>query len=224
MTDSGGLRPRRATAADTAAITATLSAAFDADPLWSWAFPDDEKRPAQYEAFFGLFVESAIPNGWVWTTDQAAAVAVWTPPGKSELSDDAEAKVEPFLNAELGAHAEPVLRVMEHFESARPEDQDFYYLSLLGTRPDHRGRGLGTDLLVANLAHVDAEDMPAYLESSNPANNTRYESLGFEPRTEFSTPEGRHTVTTMWRGPLHGRHCHRRSRASRCPRPQGRSG
>jgi GNAT superfamily N-acetyltransferase len=198
------LQPRRATEADAAAVTATLSAAFDADPLWSWAFPDDAKRPAQYEIFFSLFVESAIPNGWVWMTDQAAAVAVWTPPGKSELSEEAEAKVEPFLTAELGPHAKPVLQVFESFESACPEDQDFYYLSLLGTHPDHRGRGLGMSLLSANLAQIDAESMPAYLESSNPANDARYERLGFKRRSQFSTPEGRHTVTTMWREPSRG--------------------
>ncbi len=203
MTD-GSLRPRLATDADAAAITATLSAAFDADPLWSWAFPDDEKRPAQYEIFFGLFVESAIPNGWVWTTEQATAVAVWTPPGRSELSEEAEAEVEPFLTAELGSHAKPVLQVFESFESACPRDQDFYYLSLLGTHPDHRGRGLGMSLLAANLAQIDAEGMPAYLESSNPANDARYERLGFKHRSQFSTPEGRHTVTTMWREPSRG--------------------
>jgi len=198
MTD-GDIRPRLATTADAGAIIATLSAAFDADPLWSWAFPDGHKRPAQYKTFFGLFVESAIPNGWVWTTDQAAAVAVWTPPGKSELSEKAEATIKPFLDAELGAHAEAVSQVFESFESACPSDADFYYLSLLGTHPDHRGRGLGMSLLTANLAQIDAEGMPAYLESSNPANDARYERLGFEPHTEFSTPDGEHTVTTMWR-------------------------
>lgn len=201
---SAASNPRRATGADAAAIVSTLSAAFDADPLWSWAFPNDERRPAQFEAFFGLFVESALPNGWVWTTGQADAVAVWTPPGKNELSDGAAAKLEPFLIAELGAHAEPVLQVMEQFDSARPEGQDFYYLSLLGTHPDHRGRGLGMDLLTENLARIDAEGMPAYLESSNPANNARYEHLGFEPRTTFSTPKGQCTVTTMWREPSPG--------------------
>jgi GNAT superfamily N-acetyltransferase len=200
--DGSGARP--ATSADAGEIVATLAGAFDADPLWSWAFPDDARRPAQYEAFFGLFVESAIPNGWVWTTDQAAAVAVWTPPGRTELSEEAEAKVEPFLTAELGPHAEPVLQVFESFESACPEGQDFYYLSLLGTHQEHRGHGLGMRLLEANLAHIDAEAKPAYLESSNPANNPRYERLGFKPRTEFSTPEGRHTVTTMWREPSRG--------------------
>jgi GNAT superfamily N-acetyltransferase len=199
--DHRGISLRAATAADAGAIAATLSGAFEADPLWSWAFPDAEKRPTQYEAFFGLFVESAIPNDWVWTLGPAAAVAVWTLPGKSELSDEAEAKIEPFLTIELGAHAEPVLQVMEQFESARPEGQDFYYLSLLGTHPDHRGRGFGMQLLAANLAQIDAEGMPAYLESSNPANNARYERLGFEPRTEFSTPDGQRTVTTMWREP-----------------------
>lgn len=200
--DELGARP--ASSADAVEIAATLAGAFDADPLWSWAFPDDEKRPAQYEAFFGLFVESAIPNGWVWTTDQAAAVAVWTPPGKSELSEEAEAEVEPFLTAELGPHAGAVLQVFESFESACPKGQDFYYLSLLGTNPDHRGRGLGMSLLAANLAQIDAEGMPAYLESSNPANNTRYERLGFKPHAKFSTPEGQHTVTTMWREPSRG--------------------
>jgi GNAT superfamily N-acetyltransferase len=200
--DALGARP--ATSADAGEIAVTLADAFYADPLWSWAFPDDDKRPAQYEAFFGLFVESAIPNGWVWTTDQAAAAAVWTPPAKSELSEEAEAKLEPFLAAELGAHAESVLQVMEQFDSSRPDGQDFYYLSLLGTHPGHRGRGIGMGLLAANLAQIDAEGMPAYLESSNPANNARYERLGFRPRTKFSTPEGLHTVTTMWREPSRG--------------------
>jgi hypothetical protein len=41
--------------------------------------------------------------------------------------------------------------------------------------------------------------MPAYLESSNPANNGRYASVGFEPHGEFSYPGGGPVVTTMWR-------------------------
>jgi GNAT superfamily N-acetyltransferase len=196
--DDRDISPRLANTADAGAIVATLSGAFEADPIWNWAFPDRSRRPTQYETWFGLFVESAIPNGWVWTLDQGA-VSVWTPPGKSELSEEATAKLEPFLTHELGGHAESVLQLLERFESAGPKNRDFYYLSWLGTHPDHRGHGLGMDLLAANLARVDAEGMPAYLESTNPANNARYERLGFKPRAEFSTPDGQHTVTTMWR-------------------------
>lgn len=191
--------PRVATAADAKSIVATLTGAFDADPLWSWAFPDPSKRAEQFKTWFDLFVESALPNGWVWISGEAEATSVWAPPGKTELTPEAKAKVEPFLTGELGAHAESVLQVMERFEAAYPDEKSFYYLSFLGTHPEHRGHGVGMSLLKANLTHVDAEGMPAYLESSNPANNARYERLGFKPRGGFETPDGKHAVTTMWR-------------------------
>jgi hypothetical protein len=41
--------------------------------------------------------------------------------------------------------------------------------------------------------------MPAYLESTNPANDERYKGVGFEPIGEFSYPGGGPVVTTMWR-------------------------
>lgn len=54
-------------------------------------------------------------------------------------------------------------------------------------------------LLVENLQAIDAEGMPAYLESSNPANCPRYEEIGFERIGSFSTPDGSHEVAMMWR-------------------------
>ena len=39
----------------------------------------------------------------------------------------------------------------------------------------------------------------AYLESSNPANNHRYQRYGFEKIGEFYPPGGTSPVTTMWR-------------------------
>jgi hypothetical protein len=46
---------------------------------------------------------------------------------------------------------------------------------------------------------IDEEGMPAYLESSNPENDARYERLGFVRVGQFSTPDGSHTLSTMWR-------------------------
>jgi GNAT superfamily N-acetyltransferase len=180
-------RPQVATEADATTVVTTLAAAFAADPLWSWAFPDPDKRADQLATWLGFFVESALPNGWVWISGSGEATSVWTPPGKAELNAEAAAKIEPFLAAELGAHAEAVLQVLMRFEALSPDDQGFYYLSFLGTHPEHRGHGIGMSLLEANLTHVDADGMPAYLESSNPANNARYERLGFKPRSGFET-------------------------------------
>jgi hypothetical protein len=53
-------------------------------------------------------------------------------------------------------------------------------------------------LLRENLKLVDAERLPAYLESTNPANDKRYESVGFEKIGSFTTPYGA-VVSTMWR-------------------------
>jgi hypothetical protein len=56
-------------------------------------------------------------------------------------------------------------------------------------------------LLADGLARIDAEGLPAYLESSNSANDHRYERLGFGRVGEFKRPDEAVTVSTMWRPP-----------------------
>ena len=85
------------------------------------------------------------------------------------------------------------------FEAAHPREEPHYYLSLLGTDPAQRGRGLGLALLADNLARVDAEGAPAYLEASNPANVPLYERHRFEVIGHFDLPDGGPRVHTMWR-------------------------
>ena len=56
-------------------------------------------------------------------------------------------------------------------------------------------------LLAENLTLIDEQGMPAYLESSNRANDHRYERLGFIQVGEFAAPGGTPTVACMWREP-----------------------
>jgi GNAT superfamily N-acetyltransferase len=91
------------------------------------------------------------------------------------------------------------MEVFEAFENAHPNTEEHFYLSLLGTDPLQRGRGIGMALLRETLARIDELGAPAYLESSNPANDERYESVGFERHGEFTLPADGPTVTTMWR-------------------------
>jgi ribosomal protein S18 acetylase RimI-like enzyme len=51
---------------------------------------------------------------------------------------------------------------------------------MLGVDPARQGLGLGSAMLKAGLARVDADHLPAYLESSNPRNVPLYERFGFE--------------------------------------------
>ena len=189
------------TASQADQVTELFALAFHDDPTWSWAFPDPEARLEQHRAWWGLHVHSALPRGHVWVTEDGGAASLWVPPGETELSPQDEARVAPMLRKLLGPHAEDVLTLLERFDANHPSEAPHFYLSLLGTHPDHRGHGKGIGLLAANLAQIDELGMPAYLESSNRANDHRYEGLGFVQVGEFAAPGGRPTIACMWRDP-----------------------
>lgn len=50
-----------------------------------------------------------------------------------------------------------------------------------------------------NLAEFDRQSLPSYLESTNPANDHRYERLGFAKIGEFPGFVDGSVVSTMWR-------------------------
>ena len=187
-----------ATHADTGAIVETLTTAFFHDPLWGPAFPDTQQRAGQAAALWRLYVNSALRYPWTLVTPDVEAAAVWIPPGGTELTGEEEAGLEELLVQAAGPDvAQAVLAISDQLEAAHPAEPCFY-LSLLGTHDRHRGRGLGMGLLAESLARIDALGAPAYLESSNPANNARYERAGFTARDQIVIATG-HVVTTMWR-------------------------
>jgi GNAT superfamily N-acetyltransferase len=186
---------------DLSAVATTLAGAFDTDPAWTWVFPDPVRRPVQLRAIWLLLLEGAVDHGWIWTTADAGAATVWIPPGKPELTPAQEARVTEVFEELLGPDVWRSTLLGEAFEAAHPAAPEHYYLSLFGTRPDLRGQGLGMALLADNLAHIDAEGVPAYLESTNPANLDRYRSVGFVDHGSFALGDDGPVVTTMWREP-----------------------
>jgi GNAT superfamily N-acetyltransferase len=188
---------RVATADDLDGVTATLTAAFASDPLWGWAFPEVEALATWWR----FLVSSAMRYPWVWIADECAAASVWIPPGGVELTDEEEGTVEALVAGLVGPRGPEVLRLLERFEESHPTEREHYYLSLLGTHPESRGRGLGMALLADNLELIDQHGACAYLESSNPDNDPRYERHGFRRIGSFERPDGGLTVSTMWRDP-----------------------
>ncbi len=190
---------RAATAADLPAITVTLQSAFFADPLWGeWAFPDPATRREPLGRLLRAWAEAPLPHSWVRIGSEARAVAVWVPPGVQEMTPAQERDFEALTPELFGPRSPELLALFEQFEQHHPTETPHYYLCIWAAHRDHAGEGLGTKLLEANLARIDAARMPAYLESSNPANIPRYEALGFRPRSQFGPPGGP-VVTTMWR-------------------------
>lgn len=193
---------RPATSADLDTVVEVMTLAFAGDPVWDeWAFPDPDPkhRKEQRRAWWRFNLTSALRYPWVRMTEAGGSVALWIPPDGEELTHEEEEQVPALLTNLVGDHAETFVEGLELFDSSHPREEPHYYLSLLGTHDDHRGRGLGMALLSQNLDLIDDEHMPAYLESSNAGNLPRYERLGFGKVGEFTLPQGGPTVDTMWR-------------------------
>jgi GNAT superfamily N-acetyltransferase len=190
---------RRGQPSDADAIIATITSAFHNDPVWSWAFPDEQARPAQFTRWWQLFVEAALRDGWVWVTENCEAITMWMEPGVEELNDGDIAKIWPLLQEIIPDRAAVIAEMLQRFDDNHPHAEDHYYLSFVATHTDHRGQGIGVKLLEHNLALIDAEGLPAYLESSNPRNEPRYERLGWQSIGTFNAADDGPPLTQMWR-------------------------
>lgn len=191
---------RVATAADVDLVTEIISLAFAEDPVWEQALGGENRPAEELFGFWRIFVLGALRYPWVRLWNEGEAAAIWIPPGGTELSEEQEQEFGVLATSLLSEEAASYLAaVVAAFDANHPRDEPHYYLSLLGTHPAHRGRGVGMALLAENLARVDAEGMPAYLESSNPVNDHRYARMGFSPIGEFQLPDNGPMVTTMWR-------------------------
>jgi GNAT superfamily N-acetyltransferase len=190
---------RAATTQDVPTVTACLTSAFFEDPLWGpWSFPDADTRPTALFRLLEAWVQAGVRHRWVRMSAQVEAAALWLPPGVPEMTAAEEQAFQELLLDLFGARTEEMLGVMDQFDQHHPHEEPHYYLSLWGTDRGHAGHGHGTALLEDNLAEIDSQHMPAYLESTNPVNLPRYEALGFRPRAEFSYAASP-VITTMWR-------------------------
>lgn len=191
---------RLADAADVPSIAATLALAFADDPVWGPVLRRPDGDTSHLVPFWSRFVEGALPYETVWVADDGAAVAVWLPSGAPEMTDDQFAAVEAIVDDRLDAEQRRAFDgLMEAFESNHPHGQPHMYLSLLASNPARRGEGLGQRMLAENLRAFASEGLPAYLESTNPANDRRYERAGFRRVGGFTSPLDGAPVTTMWR-------------------------
>lgn len=180
---------------DASCLTNVISEAFSTDPTWTWAIPN---LPAR-SRFWALLIKNALRYPYVLRTGNFEAVSVWIPPNGDELTSEDEDKIPELIQDLVGERSTEVLELLQLFDDTHPHNEPHYYLSLLGTQNNYRGHGFGMELLKEGLARIDAEKMPAYLESSNPINNHRYESVGFVPVSSFQAPGNGPTVTGMWR-------------------------
>src|SRR5262249_12378174 len=164
---------RVAGSGDLDALTAIMATAFRDDPVWGeYSFPGSRERLDTAAAFWRAYIAAMLRHRWSFLTAGAQAAAGLGAPRQGGLTHQQEHELEALLRDLPGdAQAGIVFGVIEQLEDVHPRHEAHHQLSLFGTHEHHRGRGIGMALLDACLERVDADGSPAYLESTNPAND-----------------------------------------------------
>jgi ribosomal protein S18 acetylase RimI-like enzyme len=157
-------------------VIATVVSAFIADPVERWLWPDTRQYLTHFPAFVTAYAAAAFESGTVSTLEDFAAVALWISPG--EQTDD-ERIVDVLRGTVAASQHADVFAVLEQMDSAHPADAH-WYLPWLAVDSGRQDAGLGSRLLVQGLERVDADHLPAFLETPNPRTVPFYERHGFE--------------------------------------------
>jgi GNAT superfamily N-acetyltransferase len=161
--------------ADQARVIATLVSAFLEDPVERWLFPEAQEYLAHFPEFVAAFGGRAFEQQTVWRLGDFDAVALWIPPGSEP---DADAIVDVLSQNVAAERHEDTFSVLEQMDAAHPRNPH-WYLPWLGVDRMHQGTGLGGQLLGQCLDVVDADHLPAFLETPNPRTIPFYERHGF---------------------------------------------
>jgi ribosomal protein S18 acetylase RimI-like enzyme len=189
---------RHALERDLPDVSLALARAFATDPLWCWALPDSVGDPSALVGAFDLFARQGLRRGHLYTLPGAAAV--WSPPDVPMFDDADVTAFAAWLLPQTGDRADQILSGLLELTERHPHEPPHFYLLAIGTEPARQGAGLGSQLLHHVLDRCDEQELPAYLESTNPINIPFYERHGFRIVDKVTMPEGP-TFDLMWRDP-----------------------
>lgn len=181
-------------------LARALGRAFQDDPVYAWIFPDPEERARKSPRMFRIFLRQVERHGAIITDAGLRGAALWRPPQLS-MGRIEELGFNFRMFRLLGARAIDIGRSFVPVERLHPR-VPHAYLPLIGTDPQHQGRGVGSALLEPVLRVCDERGVPAYLESSRESNIAFYRRHGFEV-LEAYTIRGGPTIWPMQRPPRH---------------------
>lgn len=163
-----------------------LTLAFAADPALRWLYPEAESYLAHFPSFAAAFGGKALEHDTACLTHCLGGASLWLPP---DVHADGEAIEVIVRETASRSSMDDIFSVLEEMDRYHPKEPH-WYLAMIGVDPARQGQGMGSALLKQTLSRVDEQAMPAYLESSNPANVPLYERHGFVVQGEIRGGDG----------------------------------
>jgi len=153
-----------------------VALAFVADPLVRWFYPEPDAFLTHFPRVVDLFGGRALDHGAAHSNDDFTATALWLPPG---IHPDEDGLVALFEATVAVDKRDRLFSLLEQMGRYHPDDP-CWHLAFIAVDPARQGKGLGSALLAKCLRQCDTDGLPAYLESTNPANLSLYRRHGFE--------------------------------------------
>lgn len=170
-----------------------LSSAFKSDPVWSWMFEPAgeaglEHWIAAWDCVSRVSARLAHPSLGLFCafdpeTKKPIGAQIWWPPHDELGILDLLRSGLLGVAFRLGfSSIRRLFRLMHEMEPHHQEimgDTPHCYLHFIGVHQDYQVKGRGSAMARYITDVIDACGLPAYVESSNPANVSFYERLGF---------------------------------------------
>jgi len=169
-----------------------FATAFAADPVMRWVIADPVRDRSVFEGLDLALHGAPHSSELLYDGTVAVGAAQWDPPGYEPAAHQSVRSLPIFTRA-LRARLPRGIALAVSTARRRPKEPH-WYLATIGALS--KGQGIGTTLLRHRLEQIDG---PAYLESSNVANNPLYERFGFKVTGEIHLPAGGPTLWTMYR-------------------------
>lgn len=206
--DTGAMKreaeaPAQAGPGDLREVIQTLSDAFARDPHMDWFLRDDDKRDAARLGLFAMLIRGGAPVARIDRPAGGGAAAVWMPfEWLRPTPLLAELRGLPMLLRATGlARFARLQAIRADMDKHHPMQRRHAYLWFLGVTPAAQGRGVGSALLRAANARLDAEGLPAYLETGTTRNVALYRRHGYEVLSEHRARADAPTMWSLWREP-----------------------
>jgi ribosomal protein S18 acetylase RimI-like enzyme len=169
-----------------------------------WFMRPDARRGAARLAFFRRLTGEGLKRGRIERPDGGGAAAIWMPfewLAPAPLS--AELKQLPAMLAITGwSRFGRLMAIRADLDAHHPMQRRHAYLWFLGVAPSAQGRGVGSALLRAANARLDAEGLPAYLETGTTRNVALYRRHGYEVISEHQARADAPPTWSLWREAL----------------------
>lgn len=186
---------------DVPTVASSLARAFRDDPVFAWLDPDvdDDERARRLVRFFALESKLRVKDATAWCSGERSAAALWAAPHQWRTPVMAGVRLAVTIARHTRWQTPQKLNALSKLEKEHPKEPH-WYLAVLGTAPEHQGRGIGAALLAPVLERCDHDGLPSYLESSKESNIPYYERFGWRVTKALPLKDGP-TLWAMWRDP-----------------------